>query len=488
MAININELDQVLIKTASRLDIPDDAYEDAVVKYEAVGAWLASDESDLNPFAPEIYPQGSFRLGTVVHPLAVYDYDIDLVCVLNRTKEQISQKELKQIVGTRLKQSPALKSLVSSGCRCWLVDYPAETGMPGFHMDVLPAMPNPERPTGIFLTDTELFHWQRSNPKAYADWFFSRMISILTARRAAAAMSASVDVEDVPEWQVKTPLQMTVQLLKRHRDVYFQPVPDDRPASIILTTLAAMAYRGQPIVYNALLDVMAEMPRFIERRGDKWWIGNPTEIQENFADRWNQNPERHANFLRWLKRAQEDFSSLIVKRNLGEAIEHLGATLGTEVMTKVAQDLGFRTRQPLVPSFTNAVPGIGGVSHRQPGRWFRNPVYSATLKGAVYYNRQSKKPLWPLVSTRPISKGLSLRFELKTNAPQPYEIIWQVVNTGNEAEQAGDLRGGFYPANGHENRLHWETTKYRGTHWVEAHVVRDGVLVATSKPFLVRVR
>jgi hypothetical protein len=40
-------------------------------------------------------------------------------------------------------------------------------------------------------------------------------------------------------------------------------------------------------------------------------------------------------------------------------------------------------------------------------------------------------------------KGAALKFEAATNIPPPYEVYWQVVNTGNEATAAGQLRGGF---------------------------------------------
>jgi hypothetical protein len=291
-------LSQVLIKTAAALDIPDHVYEDAVLKYEGVGAWLA-DDSALKDFSPEVYPQGSFRLGTVVHPIADYDYDIDLVCLLGRTKEQTSQKDLKKMIGVCLRKHPDLQEITSSGCRCWLLDYPRESTLPRFHMDVLPAIPNLERrPTGILLTDTDLVQWQKSNPKAYAEWFYGRMRVILTEKRAAFAKDAKLNVEDVPEWQIKTPLQIAVQILKRHRDMHFRIDPDNRPVSIILTTLAALAYRNQPNVYDALVDIARDMPNHIERRNNRWWVANPIEPDENFADRWNQYSVRRENFMR----------------------------------------------------------------------------------------------------------------------------------------------------------------------------------------------
>jgi hypothetical protein len=173
------QLGELLRFTAETLDIPDHLYEDAVLKYEDIGAWLATKDSDLREYIPEIYPQGSFRLGTIVRPLTKKDeYDIDLVCHLQIKKENTTQKELKQIVGNRLKKRQDIAEILEEYRRCWRLDYPKH-----FRMDVLPVIPNIERPpTGLLLTDKELVRWQKSNPKLYADWFYSRMKVIFEER------------------------------------------------------------------------------------------------------------------------------------------------------------------------------------------------------------------------------------------------------------------------------------------------------------------
>jgi hypothetical protein len=59
------------------LDISPDLHETAVERYEEVGAWLAENGGT----GWEIYPQGSFRLGTVVRPARITgEYDIEGSC------------------------------------------------------------------------------------------------------------------------------------------------------------------------------------------------------------------------------------------------------------------------------------------------------------------------------------------------------------------------------------------------------------------------
>jgi hypothetical protein len=188
----------------------------------------------------------------VVRPVTEEDhYDIDLVCQLVIAKEKISQAELKALLGDRLKDRPDLKKALEESRRCWRLNLAEH-----FHMDTLPCLPNPERqPTGLLLTDTDLVRWQKSNPIAYADWFHERMRVAFLQKRMELAKAMNADVETVPDWSIKTPLQRIVQLLKRHRDIYFAKDQDNRPVSIIITTLAANAYNNELDLATGLTSV-----------------------------------------------------------------------------------------------------------------------------------------------------------------------------------------------------------------------------------------
>lgn len=484
----INEkprLSSLLAKTASALDISDSAYEEATLKYEEVGDWLRGEGSPLDRFSPEIYPQGSFRLGTVVRPIAAYDYDIDLVCRLNLQKESTTQADLKKMVGDRLKENERFKEILSPSRRCWLLDYPLEAGIPAFHMDILPAISNTERPPeGILLTDTQLRLWQKSNPKAYSTWFFERMKLILTEKRAALAKTLGASVEQVPEWQVKTPLQIAIQILKRHRDIFFQQEPSIRTASIIITTLAANAYRNQPDVSDALYDILQNMTQLLVRIDGRWWVRNPVEPDENFAERWNEDLELLTGFLRWIVRARQDFTNVGQKNNLNEAVATLNPLIGSSTMAKVAQNIGIQSSGNAIQS--TQIPPLGDAEHCERPPWPVHPYYSAKVSTTVHYSRNGKK-LWDYVG-RPLPKNVWLKFALVTDTPPPYGVRWQVVNTGKEAAEAGQLRGTFYEGNGTAKTLHWERTAFRGTHWVETFVIKDGVCVAKSGRVPVKIR
>ena len=93
------------------------------------------------------------------------------------------------------------------------------------------------------------------------------------------------------------------------------------------------------------------------------------------------------------------------------------------------------------------------------------------------------------LTSKPVRKGQALKFHAHTDVPPPYTVKWQVVNTGQEAIRSGrvQLRGGFDEGEGRYGNTRMEHTAYRGTHTIEAFVVKDGVCIATSGPVPVRI-
>ncbi len=489
------KLQSLFTATADALDIPDHVYEDAILKYEDVGEHLGAEGSPLIRYSPEIYVQGSFRLGTVVRPINGSDeYDIDQVCRLTLKRQSVTQSDLKKKVGDRLKEREDLNRMLKESRRCWTLEYPQYPEMPGFHLDVLPAIQNEDRPpTGILLSDKELKLWQNSNPIAYAEWFKERMAVAFQKKATVLAESLAISIEEVPTWQVKTPLQRCVQILKRHRDIYFAKASDDKPVSIIITTLAAHAYQNEEDIFDALVSIVSGMSNFIENRNGTWWVENPVDTDENFADKWNEYPERHTAFKKWLDKVKQDFARVSRAASLREGVELLNESIGEETMDKVASNLGVPSRNhaPAVVQPTPVVPPLGDTSHAlDPNGKFQIalvPNYKVRITGSVYIQQYGKRR-W-ILSNRPVPKRVWLRFTVKTNVPEPYAVHWQVTNSGTEAMNANQLRGDFYLSEDVRKRVRWEFTEYQGTHWVKAFVINDsGICVAQSMKKFVKIR
>ena len=378
---------------AEALDISETRYKQAEERYQAVGKWLGRDESILAPYHPEIYPQGSFRLGTVIKPISdAEEYDIDLVCEIKLEKEKVRQKRLKEAVGQEIlgyTQANNMKSRPEEGRRCWTLHY-ADGAQ--FHLDILPALPdgnsfkllleskgfsNDWSGLAIAITDNTLPNydfldpnWPQSNPRGYAEWFRERMKTQFEAQRKFLAESIQAKIEDVPEYRVRTPLQRAIQILKRHRDIIFAKDQDNKPISIIISTLAAHAYRNEGNLVEALINIVHGMPLYIQKIGDVSWVANPVNPIENFADKWREHPQRERNFRLWLQQVQNDLNKALLSKDIQAISELLKPSLGERVVNEALQKFpkSHIARSPIVLA-GSAVSG----RHEPPRVEIKNP-------------------------------------------------------------------------------------------------------------------
>ena len=339
-----NRSNLMLEKILEKIELPEEAYEKAEKRYKDIGTWFHRTGSKCISFRPHVFPQGSFRLGTAIRPENKEEYDLDMGCSLERglTKEDISQKQLKEIVGYELelyRQARNIKENLSEKRRCWRLEY---ADVLSFHMDIVPCIPEDYSQREILkgrmmrlgrldeslassisklavsITDNKdpkysmrTNDWRVSNPEGYALWFEARMRTAelyLSQREAVFKMS----IDDLPYYRWKTPLQRSIQFLKRHRDTMFKDNEESKPISIIITTLATAAYRGENDIVSALENILKTMHEFINEVIP--YVPNPVNPEEDFADKWYS--KEHAdlrlrdNFDRWLIQARSDFTAI----------------------------------------------------------------------------------------------------------------------------------------------------------------------------------
>ncbi len=518
MHIYSEQFSPLLEAISDALDIPTSYYERAVERYKSIGDWLERDKSGVVQDNPEVYPQGSFLLGTVTKPISdAEEYDIDLVSELSLQKNTISQAYLKNLVGEEIKlyaNARNMNSPAEEGRRCWTLHYADDVQ---FHMDILPAIPDSESfrqlleskgypksnwsDFAIAITDRTYPNYMRihpdwpcSNPKGYAEWFKNCMEIQFNAIRKSLAESIQLRVEDVPEYKIKTPLQRTIQILKRHRDIWFEENKSHydekaKPISIIITTLAALAYNNEADLQEALLNVVSNMHKHIKRDDNGMTlIRNPVNPLENFADKWQEHPIRKECFMDWIKQAQLDLTYALEISDIQSVRKSLKPHLGEQIVDKAMRNLSegkIHYGSTLAASLSWELTRFN-VSHRQKPKWPVIPNGQVTITGTV--SRKGFRP-WQIKSdSTPLPKSCSLRFEAKTNVPRPYKVHWQVVNTGPEAYKENGLRGGFYQGTIEtEGAIRKESTRYKGVHWIECFIVKDSICCARSGEFVVNI-
>lgn len=394
-----NEQKRVVIDNMVKLlELPDTVYDKARKRYEDLGEWFDRDESAVSGNNPHIFPQGSFRLGTAIRPLDESEkYDLDLACKLRDgiSKGSHTQETIKKLIGTELeayRKARGITSELEAKHRCWRLEYQDDLS---FHMDIVPCIPADEKRRKIILESirntgldefvagsasqttvsiTDDRHegykhicddWNISNPEGYAKWFEYRMNPQQTR-----ILLEKAQVDDVPLFKKKTPLQRVIQILKRHRDNWSKGNPDSKPISIIITTLAARAYNGETDIVAALGNVLEKMGGLVSPTRPR--VPNPVDPEEDFADRWYRQDCLHLrlekNFNAWLLQARTDFQHLTSTTDTEFLCEHIEEKFSLRVnQSELKKQLGISAAS--INIITPKTHSIDRQDSARPWKW-----------------------------------------------------------------------------------------------------------------------
>lgn len=105
-------------------------------------------------------------------------------------------------------------------------------------------------------------------------------------------------------------------------------------------------------------------------------------------------------------------------------------------------------------------------------------IYNVEIDCDIKQNGYREGSLRSFLSNRfPLLPGKTLTFFIsEIDVPEPYEVKWKVTNRGDEAIRRNCIRGRI--ANDRGNNQIIENTNFRGEHFVECYIIKDGVVVA----------
>lgn len=392
MSLETNYLNQLLDFVLALLDVPRSHYEKAIERYQSLGEWLHRKESRVTQLSPEVYPQGSFRYGTVIRPLFETEaYDLDLVCQIVLDKSSVTQKYVKHLVGDEIKAYATAYSFNEPAeelYRCWRLNYADGVS---FHMDILPCVPEdasfiqelvrlgvPPELAAMAVAITDKRHanygvvhrdWPSSNPRGFANWFENKLRPYARHRMANLVENrAYASIDDVPPYEWKTILQRCIQILKRHRDVMFKSTPEWKPLSMIITTLATHSYNGEPELYDALTNIVEGMLDHIRPTPPR--IPNPLNPKEDFADRWARDEKYEYNFRAWHKQVKADLANLAhVIGKVSDSERWVRQKFSLDLTGDMQRKLGAMSAAP-APHIITAAPAVRIASPQKP--WQRD--------------------------------------------------------------------------------------------------------------------
>ncbi len=359
------ELDQVLELLCEALQPTPTLWNDAQQKYRSAGEWLSAPESKLSLLRPDIKYQGSTLLETVVRPWLKEEFDVDLLCILTTDKfRHPCPMAVYDLVADRLAEHATYRRLMNRKERCIELDYAQQ-----FHLDIVPAIPQVAFGSKLLIPDRKQKVWIPTDPFGYADWFYGR--TPVTKTASVQLSEARADVEPLPPARRAgdiSPLQRTVQLMKRRRDLFFAG-NGNAPKSIALTTLAAKHYDGEVLCTDALLTVLAGIQNEIDLTSGILVIPNPVDHAENLGRHWNDRS--YAQFKRFIRRFTEEMVELLEMNGwdrIAEALESLFGDRGRGAVEKYARTVEAKRRSSglgyaagpviLTPSSTTATSTV----------------------------------------------------------------------------------------------------------------------------------
>lgn len=329
-APSVSALDELLVLICEELQISESRFKSAEQRYHSISDWLDDDDSPLHRFSPTIYAQGSMAIGTTIPPIGRQEYDLDMVCEF-RTDLHLLGDALYVLdeLEARLLEHGQYRHMLERKKRCIAVKYAND-----FHLDILPAKPDPSAGNEcVSVPDRKLECWVGSNPRGYAQWFLTRAavrrISLLD-KAAAAPIPQQEQTTDKP------PLKLMVQLWKRWRDVKYG-TSELSPRSIILTTLAAHAYSGEPFVSEGLSSVLQGVTSMIPP-ANRLYVYNPMNPKEDFSESW-EDPMKYQAFLLGLREFRSDMAQIrsLVGPELAKKLEAMFGEYVRPAMEKSAK-------------------------------------------------------------------------------------------------------------------------------------------------------
>lgn len=283
--------EELLARIAQELQLNSTRIEKMESAYNAVSDLLKKDDDFFDGLVIEIYAQGSKRIETTVKPINDEDFDLDTVLHIYDPYYNHTPAQIFNALVEALEKDGYYKSIMEKKTRCVRLNYKGD-----FHLDILPAcMPDAFEKEKMKIPEKALKEWSSGNPKGFSSWFLAIAKSVkepMLLSNSEALIKAQVETEPLPvELYEKTPLQRTVQLMKRYRDIYFKN-REYRVSSIVITTLAAHFYEGENSIFESIDQIIIRIKNGYSDsidHGYKFKVLNPVDDQEDFTDTWTSN-------------------------------------------------------------------------------------------------------------------------------------------------------------------------------------------------------
>lgn len=409
-------------------------------------------DDDIGPRYRKYVKQGSWAHRTIIEPVGAFDeFDADFLLHLKEEPAWAdSPKQYLAAVRAAFKRHSTYASMTERKNRCVRIRYAGSC-----HVDVVPYITLADGREVIVNYAEDKF--EDTNPTGFAAWMREK--------------------DDLANGNLRLVIRL-MKYLRDYKNTFSCP-------SVILTTLLGQrvtsicADTRYTCVAATLLHILEDLVTYLAGYWYMPTIEDPSCPGTTFSHRWDQAQYEtfktkvgtYASWAREALDAPDEASSVTAWRRL----------FGDEFTAPEVRELAKSMERRGVVQL--AVPTGRQLVERAPGEQFVEEHHRVAIRYAGRIDARVVKPsgcLHPRTfrSDWSLKPGRSLRFEVTTDAPQPYQVIWKVRNRGEMAARLGQLRGRLIYNAGNRHR---ETTRYVGRHFVEVYIVKDGVVVAADR-------
>lgn len=383
---------------------------------------------------------GSYAKHTSIRPSkSDKKRDVDIIVVTSHIKSDNSEEVLDEL------KDALLQSQIYESAKVQHHSVGIELGQ--ISVDVVPVIKDLDDEQVYFICDSEVGGWTKTDPKGHKLW------------------STEVNQDNNNAYK---PL---VKIFKWWRRTN---CPDNMkyPKGITLEKLIA----------DNLGDSSASTESFLIETMENIVLAYKEEYADMGLVPWLEDPSDKIQGNNLLEGyTADDFSDFIYK--IDDHLKLLNDE-GTENETW-REILGTEFPQDSQAKSSYNLTMCENASHRKKMPW------PFARGGAVFINAvvtgRDGKGIEYESNGNPLEKNCSLRFKALTGVKRPYRIMWQITNTGEEAKNAGCLRGDFENSDiGQSGKR--EETAYKGSHSVQCFVIKGVACVAKSKPYIINIR
>ncbi len=396
-------------------------------------------------------PQGSFRQETIIKPLdSDMDFDVDLLVEMQVVEDWEPEDYLIKL-SEEFKATDRYKDLVDTRGkeRCVTIDYEND-----FHIDVVPSI---KVGGSCYIMNKATNQLEPTDGDGYAEWF--AMQNTFTGNKHLTKVTRLLKYirDDRGKFETKSIL-LTTLLGNQVYSTDQQNIQYPDLATSFVTLISRL---------NAVLQANPTMPT----------VSNPVLSTENFNRKWTA--DKYSKFRDAIHEIAVVSTDAYNETDETESLKKWQKVFGDGFVIPPNDDTEITEQESLAIS-------LGNYSHRQIPTWPKNIQGTVEITKCHVGGRMNmaiSSNAWP------IPNGCDLNYFAEANGISGlYEVWWQVVNTGDHAGDENCLRGNFEAPKDPSNPLQQrESSSYTGKHWIQCFIVKNGYLVAESKPFFLNV-